>query len=212
MRALILLTAAAFAIVHTMATPTAAPQEEWTASPVGALVALDAAIQKRFEKVDSRFGFTRLMLPNGAHGFAPENDEELSSLRELEDAHLRVALYLASRRFVEPAAEHRAEHPADRIRGPLAITRGPSGATPPAVSMRSEGRAAFQLFERNDPQHEFQIGEWMVVARPVRAINATCLRCHSSSDTHWPTNNSDLRVGDVLGVLFYAYQPAIGSR
>ena len=211
MRALILLTAAAFAIVHMMATATAAPQEERAASPVGAILALDAAIQKRFETVDRRFGFTRLLLPNGAHGFSPENDEEISSLRELEDANLRVALYLASRRFVAPAADQRAGHTADRIRGPLAITRGPSGATPPAASMRSEGRKAFRLFERNDPQYEFPIGQWMVVARPVRAINATCVKCHTSSDDSWPTNNSDLRVGDVLGVVFYAYQPATAS-
>ena len=97
MRALILLTAAAFAILHAMATGTAAPQEERSVSPIGAVLALDAAIQKGFERVDRRFGFTRLMLPNGAHGFAPENDVEISSLRELEDANLRVALYPASR-------------------------------------------------------------------------------------------------------------------
>jgi hypothetical protein len=214
MRTPVALTLTALTILHAVAaTRTGAAQEERASvSPLGAILTLDAAIQKRFEKVDRRFGYTRLLLPNGAHGFAPENDEEISSLRELEDANLRVALYLASRRFVTATPDQPVGHTTDRIKGPLSITRGLSGATPSAASMRSEGRKAFQLFERKDPQHEFQIGQWMVVARPVRAINATCLTCHKSSDDHWPTNNSDLRVGDVLGVVFYAYQPAVAVR
>jgi hypothetical protein len=130
-------------------------EDRESVSSVGAILALDAAIQKRFEKVDGRFGYTRLMLPNGAHGFAPENDEEIPSLRELEDANLRVALYLASRRFVATTPDEKQVRASQRIKGPLLISTG----------------------------------------------------------DNWPTSApSDLRVGDVLGVVFYAYQPRLALR
>ena len=93
MRTPVALTFAALTILHAVApsrtTATGGEQEERASvSAVGAVLALDAAIQKRFERVDGRFGYTRLILPNGAHGFAPENDAEISSLRELEDANV----------------------------------------------------------------------------------------------------------------------------
>jgi hypothetical protein len=85
----------ALTILHTVSTITsraASAQEE--RATVGAILALDAAVQKRFERVDRRFGLSRLLLPRGAHGFAPENDAELSSLHELEGANVRVVLSL----------------------------------------------------------------------------------------------------------------------
>ena len=73
-----MLTAAAFAIVHMMATVTAAPQEERAASPIGAILALDRVVQKRFEHVNRGFGLDRISTD---HGFKPETDAELSSVR-----------------------------------------------------------------------------------------------------------------------------------
>ena len=52
--------------VSTITTMAASAQEERAA--VGAILALDAAVQKRFEKVDRRFGLSRLPLPKGARG------------------------------------------------------------------------------------------------------------------------------------------------
>jgi len=51
--------------VTTITTMAASAQEERAA--VGAILALDA-VQKRFEKVDRRFGLSRLPLPKGARG------------------------------------------------------------------------------------------------------------------------------------------------
>jgi len=86
----------ALTILHTVSTITttaASAQEERAA--VGAILALDAAVQKRFEKVDR------------AHGFVPENDAELSSLRELEEANVRVVLYLGGRSMLGPGPDGR---------------------------------------------------------------------------------------------------------
>jgi hypothetical protein len=208
MRVSILVNVAVFAIVHTMATlgttASSGDGQEERVSPIGAILALDAAIQKRFEKVDRRFGYARIETPGGAHGFAPENDAELSCLRELEDANLRVVLYLGGRDIVRP--DERRARLSGPIKGPAFITRGPKFATPLAESLSMEARRAFAAFERKEPQHEFEVERWNVLARPVRAVNDTCLKCHWSTGSPSPRSGpSDLRVGDVLGVVFYAY-------
>jgi hypothetical protein len=209
MRVFILFNLAVFTIVHTTATlPTTAwagNDQEERVPP--AILALDAVIQKRFEKVDRRFGIVRVAVE--AHGFAPEDDAEVSSLRELDDAHLRVALYLGGRRLLGPQPDERGAQISDRVKGPAFITHGRFPATPAAESMWDEGRRAFAAFERKEPQYEFEIDNWNVVARPVRAGSDTCLMCHRSTGTNrLTTARSDLRVGDVLGVVLYAYQTA----
>ena len=211
MRAFTLFNLSVFAMVHTMATlTTTASSGHWheereSGSAIGTILALDAAIQKRFEKVDGRFGIVRVAVD--VHKFAPENDAEISSLRELDDRHLRVALYLAGRRLLGPKRDEPEAQSSDRIKGPAFITRGQFPATPAAASMSDEARRAFAVFERRERQYEFEVGDWNVVARPVRVANDTCLKCHRSTGPNFPTTaHSDLRVGDVLGVVLYAYQ------
>jgi hypothetical protein len=206
--------AAVLAIVHTMATLSMAASsgdvQEDRVSSMGAILTLDAAIQKRFEKVDGTFGIRRIIPPAyTAHGFAPENAAEISSLRELEDAQLRVVFYLAGRGVLESQAEERRARVLETIKGPAYITRGLSSRLPDAASMSIEARRAFAAFERKEPYYDFEAGDWNVVARPVRAAEDTCLNCHWSTGDHGLTGGrSGLRVGDVLGVALYAYQTA----
>jgi hypothetical protein len=207
----------ALTILHTVSTSTTTAasarsgQEERAA--VGAILALDAAVQKRFEKVDGRFGLARLPLRGGAHGFVPQNDAELSSLRELEEANVHVVLYLGGRGMLGPAPDERREHWSDRIKGPAFITRERSPAAPSAESLSEEGRRALTAFERNESQYAFDVQRWSVLARPVRAVNGTCLKCHRSSGENTPWGpTSDLGVGDVLGVIFYVYQELGSAR
>jgi len=210
----------ALTISHTVSTITIAAasvgtgQEEPASTfAVRALLTLDAAIQMRFEQVNDRFGYARVVRPGAVHGFAPENDAELSSLLDLEDANLRVVLYIGGRRVLGREPDERRAHWPDLIKGPAWITRGPRVATPPAESLSMEARRAFATFERQQPQHEFEVQRWNVLARPVRAVNDTCLKCHRSTGRPWPWSGpSDMRVGDVIGVVFYAYQEAGSAR
>jgi hypothetical protein len=212
MRAFTLFILTAFALVHTVALTAAdslgrSPNERASEPALPAILALDAAIQKRFEKFDGRFGIVRVAVE--AHKFTPENDAEMSSLRELNDAGLRVALYLGSRRLLAPQQPGTDGDGFDRIKGPRLITRGPFPATPVPQSMDVEARRAFAAFERQDRHYQFVAGKWNVVARPVRAVDYSCLNCHLSTGVSSlrPTA-SDLRVGDVIGVVLYAYQAA----
>ena len=190
-------------------TRVAPPREERDSeSASGAIQALDAAIQQRFTKVDVTFGFTRVMPRGTAHDFVPESDAELSSLGRLDDAHLRVVLYLAGRHLLNPSADqplfYRRQDP---IKGPARLTPGARVTMPTAESLADESRRAFAAFDRHEPHYDFVAGDWNVVARPVRAANGTCLQCHRSDGVNWPARNtSDLHVGDVLGVVIYAYQ------
>ena len=125
----------ALTILHTVSTITttaASAQEERAA--VGAILALDAAVQKRFEKVDR------------AHGFVPENDAELSSLRELEEANVRVVLYLGGRSMLGPGPDGRRARWSDQIKGPAFITRERSLPIPSAEALSEEGRRAIAAF------------------------------------------------------------------
>lgn len=201
-----------FHTVSTITTMAASAQEERAA--VGAILALDAAVQKRFEKVDRRFGLSRLPLPKGAHGFVPENDAELSSLRELEEANVRVVLYLGGRSMLGPGPDERRARWSDQIKGPAFITRERSLPIPAAESLSEEGRRAIAAFDRHESQHAFEVERWNVLARPVRAVNGTCLKCHrrsSGDNVPWGVT-SDLGIGDVLGVVFYVYQETGSDR
>ena len=189
-------------------TRAASPREERHRESASALQALDAAIQQRFTKVDGTFGFTRVMPRGTAHDFVPESDAELSSLSRLDDAHLRVVLYLAGRRLLNPSAEQPLfDRRQDPIKGPARLTPGARVPMPTPESLANEFRRAFAAFDRHEPHDAFVAGDWNGVARPVRAANGTCLQCHRSDGVNWPARNtSDLHVGDVLGVVMYAYQ------
>ena len=56
---------------------------------------------------------------------------------------------------------------------------------------------------------DFQIGDWMFSARPVRAKDATCLRCHYAQAIHTPMGSGEnsLKIGDPLGAVLYGYKP-----
>jgi hypothetical protein len=210
-RILLVLALVTVLVPLTMAATTrgASPQEERDSeSTSGVIQALDAAIQQRFTKVDGTFGFARVMPRGTAHDFVPESDAELSSLSRLDNANLRVVLYLAGRRLLGPSADQPLFYGRqDPIKGPARITPGAGVTMPTAESLADEFRRAFAAFDRHELHDEFVTGDWKVVARPVRAANGTCLQCHRSDGVNWPASNtSDLHVGDVLGVVMYAYQ------
>jgi hypothetical protein len=212
MRVSFLTTVAVFAIVHTLTTLSTTASsgdiQEDRMSSMGAILTLDAAIQKRFEKFDRAFGIGRMGYIG--HGFAPRNAAEISSLRELVDAHLQVVFYLGCRGLLGSETDKRRTQvlvPMVPIKGPIYMTHGRS--SPDARSVWSEARRTFAAFERKEPYYDFEAGDWNVMARPVRAADDTCLKCHWSNGDHGLTNGgSDLRVGDVLGVALYAYQAA----
>jgi hypothetical protein len=178
---------------------------------------LNDCIQSRFRDVDERFGFRRIITPNETpHRFTPENAKELAAVGALERSGLEVILYLTGRLVVRekpPAADLTDAVVWRVIKGPVAITTaaGAAAAAPKPMDLWDESARAMRAFEKRDSYDFVQAG-WRFTARPVRASEELCLRCHRSRGRASSVPISDelpaLKIGDPLGVVFYGYRSA----
>ena len=165
-----------------------------------AIAELNDCIQQRFTTTDRLFGYSRIATPMSPHKFLPENVRETEAVKALEQARMEVVVYVAGRRVLQ-----RQTGPNDwsNPRGPLQITSGNGQASsPPSGSdLREESREALLAFIGNR-SHEFgsRADGWKMIARPVRAADERCLKCHTK-----------LRVGDPIGVVVYAYRGSHGK-
>jgi hypothetical protein len=173
----------------------AAAVERYADDPIAVL---NQIIQERFTEVDNTFGLRRIVvIGDTPHRFQPETVSEADAVRELDEAHLRVAMYMAGRRVldVEPDLTTKVPFALNRrvIFGPIAVTA--AAALPPlpeAVDLIDESRLAFRTLERRE-RHDFERGGVRFTARAVRASSRTCLTCHK-----------DRKIGEPLGVVIYA--------
>jgi hypothetical protein len=62
---------------------------------------------------------------------------------------------------------------------------------------------AFQAFAGGKSSLDFEEAGWAVTARPIPASQRECLSCHKTDE-----NGKALKVGDPLGVAFYAFARA----
>jgi hypothetical protein len=165
------------------------------------IAALNRSIQDRFQDIDKLFGLRRIVvLEDTPHRFRPDSVSEFSAVRELNDARLSVALYLAGRRVLQREPDLTASEPFAINRrvifGPVHVTSVSASGLPAALDLLDESRVAFRTLAR-DHKHDFELADWKFTARAIRATGAQCLTCHRG-----------LNVGDPLGVVLYAYRPS----
>jgi hypothetical protein len=176
---------------------------------------LNDCIQSRFGDVDERFGFRRIITPGQTpHRFTPENAKELDAVRALQQSGLQVVLYLTGRQILRDKA------PADLltddvawrfIKGPVVISTadGTAGTAPKPMDLRDESARAMRSFENRD-SYDFIHAGWNFTARPVRASDDLCLRCHRGSSraslAPSPAGTSVLKIGDAIGAVLYGYK------
>lgn len=184
-----------------------------TASRERALIdAFDACVQQRFTDVDEGFGFRRIVKPGDTpHRFQPENAREEGAVRDLEGAGLRVVLYLTGRAVLTADGRAAGTRPGSPlIKGPVEVTSTQRQGAP-SLDLGEESRRAMIVFERAS-SYDFTAGDWTFVAHPVRASEASCLRCHDADGSAHTIPSRDrvasLRVGDALGALLYGYRSA----
>lgn len=165
------------------------------------IASLNRSIQDRFKDVDDTFGLRRIVvIGDTPHRFRPETVTELAAVQEVEDAQLRVAMYVAGRRVLdrEPDLTTKAPFAVNRrvIFGPIAVTPPISAeGLPEAFDLIDESRIAFRTLGERD-RYDFELAEWKFTARPLRASTTKCVSCHRGRS-----------VGDPLGVVLYAYRP-----
>jgi len=211
--------------VSSLSSRVSARQAPLTADREARLIAnLNDCLQERFKDVDEGFGIRRITkIGETPHRFKPENVREEHVVQNLQENGLRLVLYLAGRRVLQPLADMPTPNRGSLwalIKGPVLVTSGDrirtdadrtAGDTPPEPGeLLEESRRAMLAFSLAD-SHEFVVGRWKFSARPVRASDAMCLSCHREDRTALAVMNdpsgTPLRLGDPLGALLYGYQP-----
>lgn len=188
---------------------------------------LDEIVQLRFRTpAPSTLGMSRVVLPSsmGHHyqpfltlerDFAPENEREREVIRELEEKHVEVGLYVAGVSVVQSLPEsldYRA------LKGPGAITRGtPRPAwypgQPPVITASNDAlpdwksiyplaRRAMQSFQDGGAGFETSLEGWNIAARPVVA-EARCSVCH---DRLSAISNAASTEKKAIGGVLYAFR------
>lgn len=188
------------------------------------LDALDRAVQKCFHNVIG-FGMARIA---SERRFEPTTEEEKEAVAALRRGGYSVGLYLVGRGILaETPVERRVAlnrfggWPGRAISGPIYVSPSSMKSLPGAVPLWDETRRALESFASGGERHEFTAGRWRVEARPVRASAESCIECHraragfevkplpaagGAPAAAEAPKGADLKVGDPLGVLLYAYR------
>jgi len=181
----------------------------------------DKAVQQRF-LTEPNFGIRRIqpVHPPSPHleQFSPINDEEKTSVADFENDGWKVSLYLFGRRATPKIADGKEQKEFTinyRLNKPLPITRELRGKhLPKAEKLLKEVKAAFLEFQTpnspNENDYEFSIGKWSYVAKPVRAVNQSCLKCHTDYVLTEKIEDDKYKfrkrqVGDANGVIVYGF-------
>ncbi|MGI8639845.1 MAG: c-type heme family protein [Pyrinomonadaceae bacterium] len=190
--------------------------------PENALVdRFDNAIQQRF-LTEPYFGIRRIqpVYPPNPHleQFSPINDEEKASVAGFEKEGWKVGLYLFGRRATPKIVDGKEQKEFSinyRLNKPLPITRELNEKQlPKAEKLLKEVKAAFLDFQTpnspNENEYEFSIGKWSYVAKPVRAVNQSCLKCHTDYVMTEKIGDGKYKfrkrqVGDANGVVVYGF-------
>ena len=191
----------------------------------------DRAVQNRF-LTQPDFGIRR-MVPTtpepltSVHvgSFSPVNDEERQLIKSFTDAGWKVGLYLFGRRATpngddkNPLEKFKIQY---RINQPVAVTPGlPEKDLPGAKRLIKEVKNAFLTFQADQEAGrattQFAKDEWTFVARPVRAVNASCIQCHTDYVVTSKLDDGRFRfrkraVGDVNGIIVYGFSREKQSR
>jgi hypothetical protein len=179
---------------------------------------LNDCIQARFRDVDERFGFRRIITPGETpHRFRPETAREIEAVRALERSGMEVILYLTGRQVLSDKprpASLTADQAGTLIKGLVLITSHASASAgltaPKPMDLWDQSARAMRTFEKSD-SYEFVQAGWNFTARPVRASEDICLRCHRgparTARVAAADPESTLKLGDAIGVVLYGYAP-----
>lgn len=184
----------------------------------------DTAVQKRF-LTEPSFGMAR-MTPTtpqpleSAHvrSFHPKDGVESLLVDEFTRDGWRVGLYLFGR---SARPKEKKDNPMDsfdiryRINQPVPVTLGlHAKELPGAKKLIDDVKNAFLKFQGETDtvgsEVRFEKGDWTFVAKPVRAVNDSCIRCHTDYVITEKLDDGKFKfrkraVGDVNGIIVYGY-------
>ena len=176
---------------------------------------LDYVFQQRFRSTEGEFfGISRIpVTPEHRRVVHWKPDQKLEKEIAVRlGAEELAAAFLLAKPGAESAANGRSkglygakleEVPNGRgaISRPILLSSGqPPRALPTTGELLPGIRSSAAAFVKAR-QHRFNVREWSIVSRPIRAA-AECLDCHRK----W-AGNEQLAEGSVLGIAMYAFAP-----
>jgi hypothetical protein len=179
-------------------------------------------ILKRF-LVEPNFGFRRVAGPPNPtsphlNSFQPKYSEEYKYVSGFQKEGWKMGIYLFGRVAnpkVVKGVEQKTFSINYRLNPPLAgTTNVKSDKLPKTKKLLNEVKSAFIAFQtpnsENENNYEFSIGKWSYVARPVRAVNESCIRCHTDYVVTEKLGDGKFtfrkrKIGDANGVIVYGF-------
>ncbi len=152
--------------------------------------------------------------------FYPKNGLEKTIVEDFEQNGWKVGLYLYGKRTekeIKKGVEQDKFLIDYRLKQPIIITKNIKKREDlsKSVSILKKVKEAFSVFQESETTEEknfeFEAGGWWYFAKPVRAVNESCVRCHTDYAVVKKLDKGKYqfrkrRVGDVNGVLVYAFQ------
>jgi len=193
----------------------------------------DMALIDRFDKeihtrflTQPSFGMARLtpLTPfklKGAHlsYFSPQTADEKSIVDTFNNEGWDVGIYLFGRRSEPKIVNGKQKNKFSiqyRVNEPVPVTtKLRERDMQESTDLIKEVKQAFLTYQTSTPEavrnYEFDRGDWSYVARPVRAMNESCLKCHNDYVVIDKLDNGKFKfrkreVGDVNGILLFAFR------
>jgi hypothetical protein len=185
--------------------------------------AFDTFIQKRF-LIEPNFGMRRVAGPPNPtsphlNSFEPRYSGEYKYVSGFEKEGWKMGIYLFGRvanHNVVKGVEQKTFSINYRLNPPLAgTTNVKSDKLPKTKKLLNEVKSAFIAFQtpnsENENNYEFSIDDWSYVARPVRAVNESCIKCHTDYVITEKLGDGKFtfrkrKVGDANGVIVYGFR------
>lgn len=176
------------------------------------------AVQKRF-LTEPSFGMSRIAQTlSHMRGFHPNGEEESALVKGFNDNGWKIGIYLYGRTALPRESKNNSQRKFDikyRVNQPVPVTWGlKEKELPNAKKLMPEVKEAFLNFQTNKNPDEgnlqFTKGNWTFLAKPVRAMNDSCIRCHTDYVITEKLGDGKFKlrkraVGDVNGIVVYGY-------
>ena len=179
----------------------------------------DKAVQQRFHDVIG-FGMARI---SSDRQFVPETAAEKEAAQALKRSGYQICLFLVGRGVLQQVPEqdrnmNKFGGSSHTIAGPVFLKKNQTmRGLPAAIELWEPAREAFKTFAGGGARYGFKVRNWNVEARPVRASDESCLRCHGvdtrvtyradgSNLLEARTEANHLQVGDAIGMLLYVHK------
>jgi hypothetical protein len=183
----------------------------------------DSIVQSRF-LTEPFFGARRIQppYPTNPHlseSFYTKTQDEEKFIFKFDEQNWKVSIHLFGR-IVQPILVEDSKPTKFsinyRLPPPIRVTKNLNKKSlPKSETLLKDAKKAFIEFQTQDINseinYEFEKNGWNYYAKPVRAVNESCIKCHTDYVVLDKKDNKNYtfrkrQVGDVNGILVYGFK------